>query len=90
MVQGLELGFLIRTDHVVVIPQGLALTAAGVEIQDAAGLWAEVRILGIDLGAVLPELDRILIQPTADGGQADGIHQMLGHRQGPDLAGGDP
>jgi hypothetical protein len=46
--------------------QELALEAAGVEVEDRAGLDREVGIGGKDPGAVKPGADRVLRQPADD------------------------
>jgi hypothetical protein len=62
----LDRGLLIATDDVVARMQQLALPAAGVQIEDPAGLLRERGVAGEDPGAVLPWLDRVLREPAPD------------------------
>jgi hypothetical protein len=63
---GLDGRLLIGADDVVAGVQQLAVPAAAVEVQDAAGLGGEVGIAREDPRAVLPALDRVLRQPAPD------------------------
>jgi hypothetical protein len=65
-VAGLDRGFLITAHDVVAGVQQLAFPAAGVQVEDPAGLGGEVGIAREDPAAVLPGLDRILRQPPPD------------------------
>jgi hypothetical protein len=58
-VQGLELGFLLGADHVLVRAERLAVPAPVVEVEHSGGLDGEVRVTGEDPGPVAPRLDRI-------------------------------
>ena len=51
--------------------QGLVLPATLVEIQYSPSLLLELRIAGENPTAVLPGPDRILVEPTPDGGATD-------------------
>ena len=62
----LQLGLLIRADHVLVRAQPPALKGAGVEVQHPAGFGGEVGVAREDPRARLPRLDRVLVQPAPD------------------------
>jgi hypothetical protein len=51
---GLDRGFFVAADDVVAGMQQLAFPAAGVEVEDRAGLLSEVGVAREDPGAVLP------------------------------------
>jgi len=85
-VQGLELGFLVGADHVVVRAQWLAFPSAGIQVEHASGLGAEVGVAGKDPGPVLPGLDRIGGQPSAYGGRRDRIGYLAADRLGGQLS----
>jgi hypothetical protein len=61
---GLDAGLLIGADHELVGFQGFALPLAGVEVEDASRLDAEVRIARKDPGAVLPGANGVLVEPA--------------------------
>ena len=67
----LDRRLLVGADDVVAGVQPLALPAAGVQIQDRAGLLGEPWVAREDPRAVLPRLDRVLRQPPPDGHAAD-------------------
>jgi hypothetical protein len=67
----LDRGLLVAADDVVAGMQQLAFPAAGVQVEDAAGVGGEVGVAREDPGAVLPRLDRVLGQPAPDGHAGD-------------------
>jgi len=62
----LQLGLLVGADHELARMQPPALEPPGVEIQDAAGLAVKVRVARKDPRALLPRLDRPVVQPAPD------------------------
>ncbi len=68
---GLDAGLLIRADDILVTPESAALPDALVKVEDAAGLFGEVRVTGKDPGAVIPGADGVSAEPTPDGCIAD-------------------
>jgi len=64
-VECLELGLLIRGDHVVVGAERDAVDDAGVEVEDPSCLGGEVGVAGKDPRPVAPRLDRVSVQPAA-------------------------
>jgi hypothetical protein len=83
--QRLELGFLVRADHEVVLAERLAVPAAGVEVQHPGGLGGEVRVPGEDPRPVTPRLDGVGPQPAPHCRGRHALHQTLGHRLGSQL-----
>ncbi len=74
----LDAGLLVRADHEFVCPEPTALPDALVEVQDPPGFVLEVRVSGKDPAAMLPRTDGILVEPSPDGGVADGRGQAGG------------
>jgi hypothetical protein len=62
----LQLGLLVRADDKVARMQQLALKAARIEVEHAAGLELEVRVARKDPRALLPRLQRSIVQPAPD------------------------
>ena len=63
---GLDRGFLVAAHDVIAGLQQFAFPSAGVEVEVPAGLLGEVGVAREDPGAVLPRLDRILLEPAPD------------------------
>ena len=80
--QRLELGLLIGADDVLVIAQRPPAPCSGVEVEHPRGLGREVGVAGEDPRAVLPELDRVLVQPAAHRGYRYRYRQAFGHGLG--------
>ena len=78
--QGLELGFLIGTDHIIVGTERVALPPPGIQIEHPGGLGLEIGVTGKDPGPVLPGLDRIGGQPSVHGGRRDRLGYTAGDR----------
>lgn len=74
----LEAGLLVRTDHEFVCPKPTALPEALVEVQDSPGFLLEIGISGKNPAAVLPGTDGVLVEPSPNGGVADGRGQAGG------------
>jgi hypothetical protein len=55
-----------------------ALPDALVQIQEAPGLAFEIRVSRKDPGAVLPRMDRVLVEPSSDGGITEGCCETTG------------
>jgi hypothetical protein len=72
---GLDGGLLVGTDDILAWFQLLALEDPVVQVQDHPGLGGEVGIAGEDPGAVLPRLDRVLVQPAPQRRGRDVAHQ---------------
>src|SRR4029453_12962157 len=81
----LDLGFLIRREHVLVLAQRLALEAALVQVQNTAGLGREVWGPREDPGVVPPRLDGILGQPAAQRRGRDRLDQPAADDLSPQL-----
>jgi hypothetical protein len=62
----LDAGLLVGTQHVLVVPQWLALPAAGVQIEDRTGKFEKMRVAWKDPALVAPGTQRILEQPAPD------------------------
>jgi len=88
--QGLELGLLIGTDHIVVGSQRFALPATLVQIKDPGGPGREVGVAGKDPGPVLPWLDRIGVQPASHRGRGDRLSDTAGPYLGGQLGARPP
>lgn len=89
-VAGLDAGFLVRREDVVVGGQWAAFPAVGVEIKDATGLLLEVGVPREDPTPVLPRADRVLGQPTPDRGLADGGNDAPADGLPPDVRNVEP
>jgi hypothetical protein len=72
---GLNAGFLVGTDNVVVRAQGLPVPEPSVQIQYPASLLCKLGVTGKNPVCVPPGFDGIRIQNAADGGAADGLPQ---------------
>ncbi len=72
---GLNAGFLIGADNVVVRAKELALPDPSVQIQHPASLLLKLGVAGKNPVFVPPGFDRISVQNAADGGAADGLPQ---------------
>ena len=68
---GLNAGFLVGAEHVVVWSQGFPLPATVVKIEDTSSFANEVWIAREDPTAMTPGPQRILAEPTPNGGAAD-------------------
>jgi hypothetical protein len=79
---GLDRGLLVAGDHVLVRAEGFAFVGAGVQVKDALGLGAEVRVPDEDPGPVLPGSDGVLPQPAAHGGRRDAVGDAAGGQLG--------
>jgi hypothetical protein len=75
---GLDGGLLVGAEDVLVVAEQLAGEPALVEVEDDAGLGGEVGVAGKDPGAVLPRLDRVLVQSAPQRGGRDVVHQAGG------------
>jgi hypothetical protein len=65
---GLDAGFLVGAEHVLVVAERLSFPFPLVEVQGAGGLEGEVRVAGKDPRPVLPGLQGIVSEPAAHGG----------------------
>ena len=74
----LDGGLLVGRDNEIGLLQGSTLPSAVIEIQDAASLAGEVGVAREDPAAVLPRADGVVMQPTPDGGFADGGSDAAG------------
>jgi len=70
----LDAGLLVRAEHEVVGAQGLASPASFVQVEDASGLFGEVRSAWKNPAAISPRSQSILAEPAPDRGLADGGH----------------
>ena len=77
---GLDAGFLIDAENVIVRPQCCTSPAALVEIDDAASLAGEVRITREDPGTMAPGAQRILPEPAPQRCAADLRDKAARHR----------
>lgn len=76
---GLNAGLFVGRHHAIGIAEGASLPDAFIEIQDGAGLLGKLRISGEDPTSVKPRSNRILRQPSPDGGLSDGSDQSPTH-----------
>jgi hypothetical protein len=76
---GLDAGFFIGAQHVIARSQGLALPTTMIKVQDAAGLDGESRVAREYPATMPPRSQRVLAEPTPQGGAADPSHQALVH-----------
>jgi hypothetical protein len=81
----LNTGLLVGADDVLALTEPLALEDPVVQVQDHPGLGGEVGIAGKDPGAVLPRLDRVLLQPAPQRRGRDVVHQAGGEQLGAQL-----
>jgi hypothetical protein len=79
---GLDRGLLVAGDHVLVRAEGFVFVGGGVQVKDALGLGAEVRVPDEDPGPVLPGSDGVLPQPAAHGGRRDAVGNAAGGQLG--------
>jgi hypothetical protein len=77
---GLDGGFLVRAEHVVVLAERLAVEDAGVQVEHHGGSLREVRCARRDPGPVLPGFERVAAKPAAHGGAADRLDHAGGDR----------
>lgn len=75
--QRLELGLLVRGDHIVVRTEANPAPHAGVEVQDPGRLGCEVGVAGEDPRPVTPRLDGVGVQPAAHRRRRDRRNQPL-------------
>ena len=66
---------LVRTDHILVVAERLALEDPGVEIQRPGRLDGEVRISGEDPHAMPPRADRVGVEDPPHRGRRDRLHE---------------
>jgi hypothetical protein len=71
----LDTCFLVGADHELVRSQPVALPNSVVEVEDPAGFVLEVGVAGEDPAPVLPGSNGVFVEPSPDGGVADGGHQ---------------
>jgi hypothetical protein len=64
---GLDAGFLVSAEHVLVVAERLSFPLPLVEVQDAGCLEGEVRVAGEDPRPVLPGLQGVVSEPAAHG-----------------------
>jgi MFS family permease len=81
----LDLGLLIRREHILVVTQQLALEDALVQVQNTAGLGGEVWGTREDPRVVPPRLDGILGQPAAQRRGRDRLDQPAADDLSPQL-----
>jgi hypothetical protein len=74
---------LVRAEHVLSGPQGPALPAARIQIQNRSGLGGERGVPREDPAPIAPGPNGILTQPAPNGGPADLGHQALGQDRPP-------
>jgi hypothetical protein len=70
----LDTGFLVGADYELVRSQPATLPNSVVEVEDPAGLVREVGVAGKDPAPVLPGSNGVFVEPSPDGGIADGGH----------------
>ena len=74
---GLNAGFFIRADHVVLRPQRHTVPDALVQIENGRRFGEEVGIAWENPASKRPRLDGVGVQPAPDGGATDGSHNAL-------------
>ncbi len=78
-VAGLNAGFFVGADHVVIGAQLFPLPDALIKVKNTTGLLGKVRIAWKNPAAILPGSNGVSIEPTPDCGSADGSHNALVH-----------
>jgi hypothetical protein len=78
--QRLQLGLLVGADHELARMQPPALEAAGVEVEHPAGPGLEVGVAREDPRALLPRLERAVVQPAPDRRRRRVGHALLDHQ----------
>jgi hypothetical protein len=68
---GLDGGLLVGAEDILVVAERLAGEPPLVEVEDDGCLGGEVGVAGKDPGAVLPRLDRVVLQPAPQRGGRD-------------------
>ena len=68
---GLDAGLLVGGEHEIAGAKRLTFPETFVEIQDGAGLLDKARVARKDPGAMTPGTERVLTEPTPNGGAAD-------------------
>src|SRR5213595_2262009 len=62
----LQLALLIRADHVLVGPQPLGFEHPLIQVKHTGGLLGELWVASIQPRALLPGLERVVVQPSPD------------------------
>jgi hypothetical protein len=81
--EGLELGLLVRGDHVVVGAERDAVEDARVQVENPSCFRTEVGVAGEDPRPVAPRLDRVGVQPAAHRRRRDRLDETLCQRLDP-------
>jgi hypothetical protein len=77
---GLNAGLLVSAENVIVCPQRCTFPTALIKIEDAASLAGKLWVAWKDPGAMMPGPQRVLAEPTPEGGATDLRDDAARHR----------
>ena len=76
-ISGLDTGFLISTDDVIVVSEALAIPDALIKIQDPRCLFTKIRIARKNPASILPWFYGIGIEPSPNSRTTDGSNDAI-------------